>query len=173
VLEFIPPFVLITLRLVLGILVLWAILRRHGGTGLTHRQTKQAVGVGFVGYGVSLGFQFVGTKLSTASNGALVTSATPAFVLLFAAWLLRERITMRRLLALSLSMLGVLAVIDPRNASLSPISSWKPKPGCTALTDAIFCAVVRKVTLNLDIYLLRDLLLGRVIRLDSHGARNC
>ena len=63
---------------------------------------------------------------STASNGALVTSATPAFVLLFASWLLHERITARRLLALALATSGVIAVIDPRTARLDSVSR-KPR----------------------------------------------
>ena len=78
------------------------------------------MGVGFVGYGVSLVMQFLGTKLSTAANGSLVTSATPAFVLLFAWMILGERITKRRLITLLLATSGVIAVIDPRSAQLNP-----------------------------------------------------
>ena len=99
VMEVIPPFTLITLRLLLGSLTLWLIIAFQGGIDFTRRQYLRVVGVGWIGYGVSIGFQFVGTKLSTASNGALVTSATPAFVLLFGAWILGERITKRRFAA--------------------------------------------------------------------------
>lgn len=151
VLEVIPPFALITLRLLLGILVLWAIVARQGGIGFTRRQLLQVVAVGLVGYGVSLGFQFVGTKLSTASNGALVTSATPAFVLLFAALLLGEPVTRRRLLALAVSTLGVLAVIDPRAAQLSPELFWgNLSLVAAAVTWALYSVLIRKVTRNLD-----------------------
>lgn len=151
VLEVIPPFALITLRLVLGILVLWIIVALRGGIGFTRRQTLQVVAVGWVGYGVSLGFQFVGTKLSTASNGALVTSSTPAFVLLFAAWLLSETVTRRRLVALGVSSLGVLAVIDPRAARLSPDLFWgNLSLVAAAITWALYSVLIRKVTRNLD-----------------------
>ncbi len=152
VLDIIPPFSLLTLRLILGILVLWVWLRLRGRTGFSRRQTLQVIGVGFVGYGVSLGFQFVGTKLSTASNGALVTSATPAFVLLFAAWLLRERITPRRLLALALATLGVVAVIDPRTARLSSeLFLGNLSLVAAGLTWALYSVLVRKVTRSLDV----------------------
>src|SRR5512139_4330361 len=124
VLEVIPPFSLLTSRLVLGILALGIVYVLGDKPPITARQFWSIFGVGVIGYGISLGFQFVGTRLSTASNGALVTSATPAFVLLFAAWILRERITRQRLLALLLSTLGVLAVIDPRTAQLSPNLFW-------------------------------------------------
>jgi drug/metabolite transporter (DMT)-like permease len=124
VLDIIPPFTLLTIRLILGIAVLWVIVARQGGIGFTRKQFMVAIGVGIVGYGISVGLQFVGTRLSTASNGSLVTSATPAFVLPFAAWLLGEKITRTRSLALLVSSVGVLAVIDPRTASFSPNLFW-------------------------------------------------
>src|SRR5512141_2241613 len=107
VLEVIPPFTLLTLRLALGIITLGAVIALRKKTEFTRDQFRDSFLVGFVGYGISLGFQFVGTKLSTASNGALVTSATPAFVLLFAPFLLGEKSTARRIIALVISSLGV------------------------------------------------------------------
>ncbi|HEX9389225.1 MAG TPA: DMT family transporter, partial [Anaerolineales bacterium] len=98
VLEIIPPFSLVTLRLLLGAITLVIVLFIRGFPNISRRQIWQVLGVGFVGYGISLSLQFLGTKLSTAANGSLVTSATPAFVLLFAWMLLKERITPRRLL---------------------------------------------------------------------------
>ena len=151
VLEVIPPFALITLRLILGIAVLWLIAARRGGTGFSRRQILQVAAVGWVGYGISLSFQFVGTKLSTASNGALVTSATPAFVLLFAAWLLGEPVTRRRLAALAVSTLGVLVVIDPRTARLSPDLFWgNLSLVAAAVTWGLYSVLIRKVTRSLD-----------------------
>jgi drug/metabolite transporter (DMT)-like permease len=152
VLDIIPPFTLVTLRLLLGIFVLWLIIARRGGTGFTRKQTLQAVGVGWVGYGVSLGFQFVGTRLSTASNGALVTSATPAFVLLFAAWILGERITSRRIAALLIATLGVVAVIDPRTFEYSSgLFLGNLSLVAAAITWALYSVLVRKVTFDLNV----------------------
>ncbi|MBK6794164.1 MAG: DMT family transporter [Anaerolineales bacterium] len=113
VLEVIPPFTLLLLRLIMGAIVLGIVIYfRNRKTGAVSPMTKEffwrSFLVGFVGYGISLGFQFVGTKLSTASNGSLVTSATPAFVLLFAPFLLGEKPTARGVIALILSTLGVL-----------------------------------------------------------------
>lgn len=152
ILNVIPPFTLVTLRLLLGIGVLWVIIARRGGMNFSKRQILQAVGVGFIGYGVSLGFQFVGTRLSTASNGALVTSTTPAFVLLFAAWILKEPITRRRLAALLVSTCGVVLVIDPRTAQFSSGTFiGNLSLVAAALTWALYSVLVRKVTFNLDV----------------------
>ena len=151
VMEVIPPFTLITLRLLLGSLTLWLIIAFQGGIGLSRQQYLRVVGVGWIGYGVSIGFQFVGTKLSTASNGALVTSATPAFVLLFGAWILGERITKRRLAALGLATAGVIVVIDPRTVSLaSEMFLGNLSLVAAAITWALYSVLIRKVTRDLD-----------------------
>lgn len=147
VLEVIPPFSLLAIRLILGAGTLGAVILFRRGSRLTPRQMRDSFLVGIVGYGISLGFQFVGTKLSTASNGALVTSATPAFVLLFAPFLLREKATSRGWIALGIASLGVLAVIDPRTADFSSsLFMGNLSLLAAALTWALYSVLVRKVT---------------------------
>jgi drug/metabolite transporter (DMT)-like permease len=152
VLEIIPPFTLVATRLILGILTLATALALRGGLKITRGQFLQIFGVGFVGYGISLSLQFLGTKLSTAANGSLVTSATPAFVLLFAWILLRERITARKSIALLLATFGVVAVIDPRAAQLNPdLFLGNMLLLGAAVTWALYSVLVRKATQNLDV----------------------
>ncbi|HMS00218.1 MAG TPA: DMT family transporter [Anaerolineales bacterium] len=153
VLEVIPPFALLTIRLALGALSLGAIIWfRTAQTSFTRKEFWQSLLVGIVGYGISLGFQFTGTKLSTASNGSLITSATPAFVLLFAFFLLREKITTRQTLALIVSTIGVLAVIDPRTAELSPsLFLGNILLFFAGLTWALYSVLVRKTARNVDL----------------------
>lgn len=152
VLEVIPPFSLLALRLILGALVLGAVVAYRRKSGFTRRQFIDSFLVGIVGYGISLGFQFVGTKLSTASNGALVTSATPAFVLLFAPYLLKESVSTRGLVALLISSVGVLAVIDPRTADFSSsLFMGNLSLLAAALTWALYSVLVRKVSRSADL----------------------
>jgi drug/metabolite transporter (DMT)-like permease len=154
VLEIIPPFALVTTRLLLGMLTLAIVLLLRGFPKIPRKQFLQVVGVGFVGYGVSLSLQFLGTKMSTAANGSLVTSATPAFVLIFAALLLRERITPLRLTALALATLGVIAVIDPRSAQLNPeLFLGNLALIGAAITWALYSVLVRKTTQDVDVLL--------------------
>ncbi len=154
VLEIIPPFSLVSLRLILGALTLGVVLLPWGFPSLSRRQLLQVLGVGFVGYGVSLSLQFLGTKLSTAANGSLVTSATPAFVLVFASLLLKERITPLRLASLLLATLGVVAVIDPRSAQLDPdLFLGNLLLIGAAITWALYSVLVRKTTQRIDILL--------------------
>jgi drug/metabolite transporter (DMT)-like permease len=152
VLDIIPPFILVTIRLVLGALTLAIVLLMRGFPKLSRKQFWQVFGVGFVGYGISLSLQFLGTKLSTAANGSLVTSATPAFVLVFAALLLKEKITGLRLVSLLLATLGVVAVIDPRSAQLNPdLFLGNLSLIGAAITWALYSVLVRKTTQNLDV----------------------
>jgi drug/metabolite transporter (DMT)-like permease len=154
VLDVIPPFTLVTVRLVLGAVTLAVILMIRGFPTLSTHQIYQVLGVGCIGYGISLSLQFLGTRLSTAANGSLVTSATPAFVLLFAWLLLGERITPRRLLALLVATLGVLAVIDPRSARLDPdLFLGNLFLIGAAVTWALYSVLVRKVTQSADVML--------------------
>jgi len=147
VLEVMPPFALLSIRLIMGAATLGAILLfQKNKIPLAKNFVWKSFAVGFVGYGVSLGFQFIGTKLSTASNGALVTSATPAFVLLFAPFLLQERVTLRGFIALFISTLGVAAVIDPRNAELAPSLFWgNMSLLAAAITWALYSVLTRKI----------------------------
>lgn len=153
VLEVIPPFALLTIRLVMGALTLGIVIYfRKTKATITKEMLWKSLLVGFVGYGISLGFQFVGTKLSTASNGSLVTSATPAFVLLFAPFILGEHTTPRHIIALVISTLGVVAVIDPRTAELSPTLFWgNMSLLAAALTWALYSVLVRKVSKSVDL----------------------
>ena len=154
VLDIIPPFALVTIRLVLGALTLAIVLVIRGFPKISRQQFLEVLGVGFVGYGVSLSLQFLGTKLSTAANGSLVTSATPAFVLVFAALLLKERITPLRLTSLVLATLGVIAVIDPRSAQLNPeLFLGNLALIGAAITWALYSVLVRRATQNLDVLL--------------------
>jgi drug/metabolite transporter (DMT)-like permease len=158
VLEVVPPFALLAMRLILGFvslaLVIWWGKRAYPAN------FWQVFGVGIVGYGISLGFQFVGTKLSTASNGALVTSATPAFVLLFAPFLLGEKATPRRIFALIIATIGVIAVIDPRSAQLSSdLFLGNLSLLAAALTWALYSVLVRKVSRGGDVLTLSAVML--------------
>ncbi|MBM3126616.1 MAG: DMT family transporter, partial [Chloroflexi bacterium] len=103
---------------------------------------------------------FVGTRLSNASNGALVTSATPAFVLLFAPYLLGEKSSPRRVAALVVATLGVIAVIDPRNAELSP-SMFLGNLSLlgAALTWALYSVLVKKISASSDLMLSSTIML--------------
>jgi len=116
VLDFIPPFTLVWLRYVIAFVFLYAILlavRKKTGRSQTmaKRDWLLLVWIGFIGYFVSISFQFIGTKLSNAHTGSLITAATPAFIVIFARFVLKEKITLRKIVSMLLATLGVVIII--------------------------------------------------------------
>ncbi|MCU5223370.1 MULTISPECIES: DMT family transporter [Bacillus] len=116
VLDYIPPLTLVWLRFIIAFVVLYMILK------IAEKKQKKTVTIrkkdwllfawiGFIGYFISITCQFIGTKLSDAHTGSLVTSATPAFMVIFAAIILKEKLTARRLLSTIIATIGVIIVI--------------------------------------------------------------
>jgi drug/metabolite transporter (DMT)-like permease len=108
---------LVVIRLTIATLVLAGIgmLSRQGR--LPRTELPRVALLGFVGYTISLSAQFLGTGLSTAHDGALITSATPAFIALFAWLLLRERVTVTRWVAIAMATVGVAVVSLDQSAT--------------------------------------------------------
>lgn len=110
-LDFIPPFTLLWLRYVTGFCVLYPMAARQQKAPLKRDDHRAFLLIGFVGYVVSVGLQFIGTRLSSAHNGAIITSASPAFILLFAWLMLGEKLTTRKLFSVLLATVGVIIVV--------------------------------------------------------------
>jgi len=144
-----PPFTLLSLRILLGLTVLFPLDRAKGQPVPDGRTKLALLGVGAVGLGISLGAQFVGTDLSTAVNGALVTSASPAFVVLFALILLREKLTLARLASVALASVGVLVILDPAAAEFgSETFLGDVFLAIAAVTWGLYSVLVRRVTMR-------------------------
>ncbi|MGH1295694.1 DMT family transporter [Bacillus pretiosus] len=120
VLDFIPPLTLVWLRFIIAFVVLYFILKIAEKKKKKKKKKKVTIRkkdwllfawIGFIGYFISITCQFIGTKLSDAHTGSLVTSATPAFMIIFAAIILKEKLTARRLLSTIIATIGVIIVI--------------------------------------------------------------
>lgn len=145
----IPPFTLLTLRILLGLLILLPLDRLRGGARPDGRTTAALLAIGAVGLGISLGAQFIGTDLSTAVNGALVTSASPAFVVLFALILLGEKLTRLRVATVILASVGVLVILNPAAADFGSATFVGDLfLALAALTWGLYSVLVRRATLR-------------------------
>lgn len=111
VLDYIPPLTLVVLRFAIAALVLGLVVWAKGGWRIERSDWGALARYALVGYTISISAQFIGTKLSSAHMGAVLTSASPAFIALFAWLLLRERLTLRKLLSLAVATVGVLIVV--------------------------------------------------------------
>lgn len=116
ILEFVSPITLLWVRYAIAFVVLFVILR-----AFQHKKRRKVVikkgdwlliaWIGFIGYFISISMQFLGTQLSDAHTGALITASTPVFVVLFARFILKEAFTRKKMISLVLATLGVVIVI--------------------------------------------------------------
>ena len=149
VLTVIPPFTLLSLRIVLGLAALLPIALLNGFALPRAGVVGRLLLIGVIGLGFSLGAQFLGTDLSNAVNGALVTSASPAFVVLFALFILREKLTARGLAAIVLATAGVLVILDPAAADFSSDSFLGDVfLAVAAVSWGLYSVLVRHVSLQ-------------------------
>lgn len=150
VLPVIPPFTLLSIRLLMAVIVLMALARyARQSLAIPRGEAFKLMGVGLIGFGVSVGAQFVGTDQSSAVNGSLITSASPAFILVFAALILREQLTPRRIVAVALATAGVLIIIDLANADFSSETFFGDVAlALAALTWGLYSVLVRVVSLR-------------------------
>lgn len=152
VLQVIPPFTLLSLRLLISTAVLGLFVwRMHTPRPGTRQDTRAVLWAGFIGFGISLGAQFVGTDLSNAVTGALITSASPAFILIFAVLLLREKLTIVRIAAVALATVGVVVIINPTAADMqSSAFLGNIALAIAAMTWGLYSVLVRRLSNRVD-----------------------
>lgn len=151
-LDYIPPFTLLWLRYITGVMVLYPMAVRQHTTRLTWADHRVFLLIGSVGYVVSVGLQFIGTRLSSAHNGAIITSASPAFILLFAWLMLGERLTIRKLLSVLLATAGVIVVVgwDGGSAAGGNVFLGNVALIGAAVTWALLSVLARKFSAHLS-----------------------
>lgn len=110
-LGYIEPFTLVWMRYAVAFIVLFTAWSLFGREQVRREDWRWIALVGVIGYVASISFQFIGTKLSDAHTGSLVTAATPAFMVLFARLILKERLTPVKIGSLILATLGVIIVV--------------------------------------------------------------
>ncbi len=120
ILVSVQPMELVWLRYLIALIALTiGIVVTKQSWKISWKHLPLVVAVGIVGYVLSIWTQFLGTKLSTAQMGAMITSATPAFMVVFARLLLREKITVRRAFSVGLATIGVLLIVGVGGVSHS------------------------------------------------------
>lgn len=116
ILDYIPPLTLVWIRYVIAFIILFIILKivqkkNKNYTKIRKKDWFLLVWIGFIGYFVSISFQFIGTNLSDAHTGSLITFATPVFMVVFARIILKEKLTYQKVISLILASIGVIIVI--------------------------------------------------------------
>ncbi|MBZ5750345.1 DMT family transporter [Metabacillus rhizolycopersici] len=120
VVEVIPPLELVWIRYLVAILALLVIgfITRQKWR-IEKRYFLIIIAIGIIGNTISIVAQEVGTMLSSAQMGAMITSSTPAFMVIFARLILKERLTLKKGLSVCLATIGVFLIVGVGNLDLS------------------------------------------------------
>ncbi|WP_459910515.1 DMT family transporter [Desulfotomaculum defluvii] len=110
-LDTIPPFTLVFIRYLIASFLLLGILCYKKEQLIPKEQRNLVFQIGFVGYFLSIIAQFIGTKLSSAHMGAVITTLSPVFLSAFAIPLLKERMTLKQGFSITIALIGVLVVV--------------------------------------------------------------
>ncbi|PHJ38267.1 hypothetical protein P378_10570 [Desulforamulus profundi] len=110
-LDTIPPFTLLFLRYLIASFLLGWICWLKREELVPTRERWLIFQIGFVGYFLSIAAQFIGTKLSSAHMGAVITTLSPVFLSAFAVLLLKEKITVKQVVSIDIALTGVLVVV--------------------------------------------------------------
>ncbi|AYB37444.1 DMT family transporter [Brevibacillus laterosporus] len=112
VVDFVPPLELVWFRYVIAIFALLMIgVITKQSWRIKKRDWLLIFIIGLIGNTISIVTQEVGTMLSTAQMGAIITSTTPAFMVLFARIILKEKITFKKAISIILATLGVCIIV--------------------------------------------------------------
>ncbi|XIF19987.1 MAG: DMT family transporter [Acetilactobacillus jinshanensis] len=108
----IPPIELVWLRYATAVLCLliFSLFMKSRWKYDAH-DLKLIIVIGILGNTLSLVTQETGTWLSNAQTGAVITTSTPIFMIIFAWLVLHQRLTWARLGAVIMAALGVITIV--------------------------------------------------------------
>lgn len=145
VVDVVPPLELVWIRYVIAViaLLLIGIITRQSWR-IEKRDILLIVMIGVIGNTISIVTQEIGTMLSTAQMGAIITGATPAFMVLFARIILKEKITFQKAFSVILATLGVGIIVG--NAGIDPsLQLGGISLLVAALTWALMSVLIKRV----------------------------
>jgi drug/metabolite transporter (DMT)-like permease len=103
--------------------------------------------VGLIGNTISIVTQEIGTMLSTAQMDAIITSTTHAFMVIFARFILKEKITLKKCFSIVLATVGVFIIVGN-----GQIDGTQQLGGfyllIAALTWALMSVLIKKVPVH-------------------------
>ncbi len=115
VVEALPPFTIVVLRVGIAALILWPVAAFWGARGLCDRRAWPAfVAMGLLNNVVPFSLIVWGQSHIASGLASILNAATPLFTVVVAHWLTRdERITPARLTGVVLGLAGVVVMIGP------------------------------------------------------------
>lgn len=153
VLETVPSFTLLFFRYLIAVALLWVLYRTKLKFPDARKERIYILLIGLLGYFLAIGLQLLGTHYCTASMASLITSMNPAMIILLAAILLKETITVKKGLAVAVTLIGTIVVIGnlgTGNTALGVMFSFASMVGwsLTSVLVRLACRTVDAVTVT-------------------------
>ncbi|WP_342545117.1 DMT family transporter [Lysinibacillus sp. FSL W7-1291] len=145
VVEVVPPLELVWIRYLIAVIALGiiGIVMKQSWT-IAKKDWLIIFLVGLIGNTISIVTQEMGTMLSTAQMGAMITATTPAFMVVFARFILQENITIKKCLSIVLANIGVGIIVGNGQIDITQqLGGFYLL--VAALTWAFMSALVKKV----------------------------
>ncbi len=124
----VPPLTIAAIRMIAGSALLFLYLRRDPSVHVPW-SPRLIVGLfflGFTGYFVGVGCSYLGLRLTTATNAALLNAASPVSLAMLAAVFLHERLPPRVLAGIGLSVVGVGVIVTQGSWDVIVHSQYNP-----------------------------------------------
>ncbi|MFB7160057.1 DMT family transporter [Lysinibacillus sp. NPDC056232] len=181
VVDTVPPLELVWLRYMIAIIALFIIgIITKQSWRIDRRDWLLIFMIGLIGNTISIVAQEIGTMLSTAQMGAIITATTPAFMVVFARFILKEKITLKKAVSIILATFGVYMIVGSAH-----IDSSHQLGGVAlliaALTWSLMSVLIKRVPEQYSqivvtsygtlvaIIVLTPLAIPRLINLDFHA----
>ncbi|MGG3452286.1 DMT family transporter [Domibacillus aminovorans] len=120
VVSVIPPLELVWMRYLVAIIALLIIgLAKRLSWRIHRRDILLIITIGIIGNTISIVTQEIGTNLSSAQMGAIITSSTPAFMVIFARLLLKEWLNLKKGISVGLATIGVFLIVGNGQIDMS------------------------------------------------------
>jgi len=112
IVDTVPPLELVWLRYMIAIIALFIIgIMTKQSWRIDRRDWLLIFMIGLIGNTISIVAQEMGTMLSTSQMGAIITATTPAFMVMFARFILKEKITFKKAVSIILATFGVYMIV--------------------------------------------------------------
>lgn len=111
VLQSIPAYTLLFLRYSIAVVVLYFIYKKGTHEKVRKDDWKYLIAIGLFGYFGGIGLQLAAIKYCDASLASLINSTNPVAIILIAIPILKEKITLHKVIAVGITMLGAGIII--------------------------------------------------------------
>lgn len=139
-----PPFRLALLRFLIGGVVLLPAVLKNNRNGFTRRDYSEFAKLGLIGVTITIGIYHLAINYCPANVSAIIFSCNPAFVALFAPFLLGEKTSVSKLVSVGLCLVGIAWIGFNFEQSANPSSIGVVLMFISAICFAFYTVLLKK-----------------------------